>query len=107
MSRKSHDAFASFGLHTKSERCEFLMKGRPQSIQLGGQLSPTTARALLRLKFSPQDEHRMQELAAAAGDGTLTSQEENETDTYEQLGCLLDILDAQARQAIRRRNRGS
>jgi len=78
-----------------------------RAIQLGGDLSPTTARALLRLKFSPQDEQRMQQLAAAAGAGTLTSQEEREIDTYEQLGCLLDILHSQARRAIKRRRRAS
>jgi hypothetical protein len=74
-----------------------------RAIQLGGDLSPTTARAFLRLKFSPQDERRMQELASAVSEGTLGPQEENELDTYEQLGCLLDILHSQARRAIERR----
>ena len=64
-------------------------------------LTPTAARALLKVQFSALDRERMTELAAKARAGTLTSDEERETDTYERLGCTLDILHSQARRVLR------
>jgi len=73
-----------------------------RAIELDG-LSPSTARALLKLRFSPGDQERMHELSAKARAGTLTPQEEIETDTYERLACLLDILHSRARRALKKR----
>jgi hypothetical protein len=69
-------------------------------IQLEGKLSPTAARALLKLRFSSSDQQRMRELSAKARAGSLSSTEEVEVTTYEQLGCLLDILHSKARRAL-------
>jgi hypothetical protein len=51
-------------------------------IELDGPLSPTQARALLKLQFSPADRARMRQLSAKARAGTLTAAEEGDTDAY-------------------------
>jgi hypothetical protein len=76
-------------------------------MQLDKQPSVTAARALLELEFSPADRQRMRELAAKARAGTLSDAEERETDTYERLGCLLDILHSKARRVLKRRRTAS
>jgi hypothetical protein len=76
-------------------------------IKLDGNLSPTQARALLKLHFSRQDQIRMRELSAKARAGTLTPQEDVDIDTYERLGCLLDILHSQARRVLQKRKSAS
>src|SRR5260370_3813205 len=76
-------------------------------IQLDKDLSPTAARALLKVRFSARDHDRMKGLSARARAGTLTSPEQLQIDTFEQLGCLLDILHSKARRALKkRRNAG-
>jgi hypothetical protein len=72
-------------------------------IQFEGSLSPTAARALLKVRFSTADQERMQALSAKARSGTLTPAEEVEIDTYEQLGSLLDILHSKARRVLKKR----
>ena len=67
--------------------------------------SLTTARPLLNLQFAESDRQRMRELAAKARAGSLTADEEQEMDTYERLGCLLDILHSTARRVLKRRNK--
>lgn len=74
-----------------------------RAIQSNGALSQAAARALLKLKFSPQDERRMRQLSEAARAGTLMSAEQSEIDAYEQLGCLLDVLHSQARRVLKKR----
>ena len=71
-------------------------------IQFQGRLSPAAARALLKVQFPASDEERMHHLAAKAQNGALTAKEEAELDTYERLGCLLDILHSKARRALKR-----
>jgi hypothetical protein len=44
----------------------------------------------------------MHHLAAKAQSGTLTAKEAIELDTYERLGCFLDILHSKARRALKR-----
>jgi hypothetical protein len=68
-----------------------------------GDPSPTAARALLKLQFPEGDRLRMRDLAAKARTGELTADEERETDTYERLGCLLDIVHSKARRVLMRR----
>ena len=72
-----------------------------------GELSPTQARALLKLHFSQQDQDRMRELSAKARAGTLNPQEEIDIDTYERLGCLLDIFHSKARRVLQKRKTAS
>jgi hypothetical protein len=70
---------------------------------VAGTLPLPAARAILRLRFSDPDLARMRELSAKARAGTLSPSEEVAIDTYERLGCLLDILHSKARRALRRR----
>jgi hypothetical protein len=72
-------------------------------IGFDGPLSVAAARALLKLQFSAQDHKRMRALSAKARAGTLTSTEHRLIDTYERLGCLLDILHSKARRALKAR----
>jgi hypothetical protein len=71
-------------------------------VQFEGELSPTAARALLKFGFSEQDHARMDELSAKARAGTLTASEQADLDTFERLGCVLDIIHSQARQALKK-----
>jgi hypothetical protein len=70
-------------------------------VQLDQSVSPPAARALLKVRFSARDHDRMKELSTKARAGTLTSQEQSQIDTFEQLGCLLDILHSKARRALK------
>lgn len=65
-------------------------------------ISPTAARALLKVTFTPVDVERMQELATKAREGTLSNSDKLEIDTFERLGCLLDILHSKSRRALER-----
>jgi hypothetical protein len=76
-------------------------------IQFAGELSLSAARSLLKFGFSPRDHDRMHELSAKARAGTLSPQEQVEMDTFERLGCLLDILHSQARRALKNRKTAS
>ena len=78
-----------------------------RAIQLAGELPPTAARALLKVRFAPRDLERMRELSARARAGSLTPQEQQEIDTYERLGCLLDIVHSNARRALEKRKTAS
>ena len=72
-------------------------------MQFDQTVSPTAARALLKLQFTPPDVDRMQQLAAKARQGKLSASETLEIGTFEQLGCLLDILHSKARRALKHR----
>jgi hypothetical protein len=74
-------------------------------MHLDESLSPTAARALLKLRFPPQDVARMQELAGKARRDELTESEALETDAFEGMGCLLDILHSKARRVLSDRRR--
>jgi hypothetical protein len=74
-----------------------------QIIHLEGKLPPRAARALLKLGFSERDHTAMRELAAKARAGTLTAEEDTILDTYECLGCVLDILHSHVRLALKSR----
>jgi hypothetical protein len=80
---------------------------RQPVIQFEGNLSPGAARSLLKFSFSPRDHERMAELSAKARAGKLTSQEQVEIDTFERLGCVLDILHSQARRTLKKRKTAS
>jgi len=74
-------------------------------LEFQGELPPSGARALLKLQFSERDHARMDELSRKARAGTLAPQEQAELDTFERLGCLLDILHAKARQALKKKRK--
>jgi hypothetical protein len=72
-------------------------------IQFEGELSPAAARALLKFRFSEHDHARMEQLSTKARTGTLTPAEQDELDTFERLGCVLDILHSRARRALEKK----
>ena len=72
-------------------------------IRSQGQISPAAARALLKLQFDERDRRRMGDLVTKARTGELTPDDRFEADTYEQLGCLLDIIHSKARRALGKR----
>jgi hypothetical protein len=69
--------------------------------------SREAARSLLKLEFSAADRERMAELAAKSRAGTLTAIEEQEADTFERLGCVLDIVHSNARRVLKPRRTAS
>jgi hypothetical protein len=70
-----------------------------------GEVSPETARVLLRLEFDESDQRRMHNLAAKAREGTLTPDDEYAIDNYERVGTLLAILKSKARKVLKRASR--
>ena len=72
-------------------------------LQFADTITPSAARALLKLRFTPPDIERMQNLATKARGGKLTASEAMEIDTFERLGCLLDILHSKSRRALKPR----
>jgi len=72
-------------------------------IQLGQEeLSPGAAEYLLSLQFSDRDVARMNELSELAQEGTLTSDEQSELDSYLHVGNLIAIMQSRGRRALRR-----
>jgi hypothetical protein len=74
-----------------------------RTIEFEGELSPEAARALLKFRFSNRDHGVMHELSAKARAGTLSPQEQTDLDTFERLGCLLDIIHSEARRALKKK----
>ena len=65
-------------------------------------LDPAAARALLRLKFSPADLKRSDELAGKARAGSLSAADERELEDYRTVGTVLEFLKSKARLALKR-----
>lgn len=63
------------------------------------ELKPEVARALLDIRFNDADMARMNQLAAAARDGSLSAEERAELDSYNRIGHVLALLHSKARQA--------
>jgi len=74
-------------------------------IHPNGELSPQTARAILKLEFPESDQQRMHELALKAQEGDLTPEEEVETDNFERAGTTLAILKSKARKVLKQTSR--
>ena len=64
-------------------------------------LPPDVAQGFLRLSFPEDDRRRMNELAEKARLGTLTADEQAETDSYERVGHLLSLLKSKARRSLK------
>ncbi len=69
------------------------------------ELDPDAARALLRLKFSPADLDRANELAAKARAERLTAAEERELEDYRAVGTALEFIKCKARLSLKRTRR--
>ncbi len=66
------------------------------------ELSRGAAEYLLSLQFSDCDVARMNELSELARDGTLTSEEQAELDSYLHVGNLIAIMQSKGRRALQR-----
>jgi hypothetical protein len=67
-----------------------------------GDLSRSAAEYLLSIRFGEHDTARMNELSEAARQGTLTSQEQAELDSYLHVSNLLAIMQSKGRRALQR-----
>lgn len=68
----------------------------------GREFSPTLARELLRRGFSPDEIARINDLASGNREGELSAPELAELRDYARAGCLLGVLHAKARRALRK-----
>jgi hypothetical protein len=66
-----------------------------------GKMSKQTARAILDLFFSAEDQERMRELAAKNKEGGLTADDELELDHFCRVGRTLTILKSRARKLLK------
>ena len=66
-----------------------------------GKLTPSVARAILRLTFPETERDRMHDLSAKARAGSLTPAEDQQMEAYERAGALLSILKSKARQVLK------
>jgi hypothetical protein len=62
--------------------------------------SPETAREILSIQLSAEDQARMQELSHKAQEGTLTLIEQSEVESYRRVGYWLGILWSRARLSL-------
>ncbi len=64
--------------------------------------SPPVARAVLSLRFSPEQEEEVHSLLDKNNAGTITPDELEELESYVRVGNLLSLLKAKARAALPR-----
>jgi hypothetical protein len=64
-------------------------------------LTPTLARAILKLRFSPEDDARMSDLLERNGEGQLTPAEGKELDAYVRVWAMLGTLQSRSRMVLR------
>jgi hypothetical protein len=63
-------------------------------------LGRQVAEAILALGFKPTDKQRMDVLAQKARDGTLSTDERAEADSYERIGHFVSLLKSKARRSL-------
>ena len=68
-------------------------------------MNRATARQVLQIKFSDEEEARIHELMEKNRGGKLTSDEERELDTYVQVWAVLSTLHSRARRLLKKRSR--
>lgn len=66
-----------------------------------GNLPVEAALSILSFHLSPTDWDRVNELAAKARAGTLTTEERSELDEYERITCLLELMQSKARLSLK------
>ena len=66
-----------------------------------GNLPIEAARSILAFRLSSADWERVNELAAKARAGTLSSEERRELDEYERVTCLLELMQSKARLSLK------
>ena len=65
-------------------------------------LTPEAAAGILQLGYSEADHARMAELGAKSNEGTLTSDERRELESYVFVGDVLSLLKSKARVSLRK-----
>ena len=60
-------------------------------------VSPSAAHAIIDLKFTEDDQQRMQTLIDKNNEGTISDAEKEEMETYSRVGSFLGILQSKAR----------
>jgi hypothetical protein len=68
----------------------------------GKDFTPALARHLLTLGFSAEENARIEDLAARNQQGVLAAGEREELRGYANAGCLLGILHAKSRRALKK-----
>ena len=63
--------------------------------------SEQAAQAVLKLGFSNEDQSRVSDLADKANQGSLTSSEEQEMESFLRVGTLVDLMQSKARLFLR------
>ena len=66
----------------------------------GSNLPVGVATEVLKWSFDELDRQRMSELAAKARQGTLTSDEQAEVESFERVTCFLGLVKSQARRSL-------
>jgi hypothetical protein len=66
-----------------------------------GDLPPDASRWLLRIRLSDEDREKVNQLAAKARAGTLTSDERWELDEIERVTSLLELMQSKARLSLK------
>ncbi|MCE9531699.1 MAG: hypothetical protein K8T89_11340 [Planctomycetes bacterium] len=84
----------------EAETSEIAILGRV--LGNGRGVSQALARHLLELRFSEEDNARINDLAARNQEGSLSRSEQDELRNFANAGCLLGILHAKARRALRK-----
>jgi hypothetical protein len=64
-------------------------------------LPPEASRWLLRVQLSPEDCEKVNQLAAKARAGTLTSEERSELDELERVTSFLELMQSKARLSLK------
>jgi hypothetical protein len=70
-------------------------------------LSPAEARFILQIGFTEQDRTRIRELLAKNREGSITTSETEELDSFLSVSYFLDILHSKARLALKRDQSGT
>ena len=65
-------------------------------------VSPEYAKAVLSIKFAPEDEERMRSLMERNNRGTITEHELAEMESYRRVGTFLGIMQAKARAHLKK-----
>lgn len=63
-------------------------------------LPPSVAAELLKWGFDESDKQRMIELASKAREGTLTPEEQEETESFERVSSFLGLIKSRARRSL-------
>ena len=80
-----------------------LRRGRCAHRRSGASAPPAAAEDLLSISFAEHDRVRVQQLAERSESGALTAEEQEEFDSYLNIGNLLAVMQSKARIALGRK----